>query len=53
MNTTTQDSKTSDRPVRGPLPLGLTMARLMTAGAVVIGVLAVASPSWAGPMMGC
>lgn len=28
-------------------------ARLVAAGAIVAGTLAVAGPSWAGPMMGC
>ena len=30
-----------------------TLTRVAAAGAVVIGILAVAAPSWAGPMTGC
>lgn len=28
-------------------------ARVMVAGGLIAGVLAVAAPSWAGPLMGC
>ena len=30
-----------------------TLARLVAAGALVVGSLAVAAPSWAGPLTGC
>lgn len=29
------------------------VARVITAGAIVAGTLAVAAPSWAGPLTGC
>lgn len=30
-----------------------SVARMVAAGGIVIGTLAVAGPSWAGPLMGC
>jgi hypothetical protein len=38
---------------RRPLRFRPRLAQALVAGSVVIGVLAVAAPSWAGPMMGC
>jgi hypothetical protein len=29
------------------------VAQMMTAGCLAVAVLGIASPSWAGPMMGC
>ena len=34
-------------------PACRTRRRTLTAGSIVVAVLAVAGPSWAGPIMGC
>lgn len=46
---TTQNAGKASPPAR----CNRRLRRLMAASTIVIGVLAVASPSWAGPMMGC
>lgn len=30
-----------------------SMTRIVAVGGIIIGTLAIASPSWAGPLMGC
>lgn len=49
----TQNAEKSSRVARHSFRLGYTLARVVAAGGIVIGVLAVAGPSWAGPLMGC
>lgn len=46
-------SGTSTRAARRWFSLRTTVTRLAPAVGIVIGVLAVASPSWAGPITGC
>jgi hypothetical protein len=38
---------------RPPFRYRPRLVQAMVAGGVVVSVLAVAAPSWAGPMMGC
>ena len=40
-------------PVGRPTPRGRLVARAVAAVSIVFGTVAVASPSWAGPLMGC
>jgi|tagenome__1003787_1003787.scaffolds.fasta_scaffold17811144_2 hypothetical protein len=49
------DTKTRDitGTSRRPFRFRPRLAQAVVAGTMVIGVLAVAAPSWAGPMMGC
>lgn len=48
-----ETSTTSTRAARRSPQLRHTLARLAVACSITIGVLAVAGPSWAGPIMGC
>jgi hypothetical protein len=42
------------QPVRwGQGSVGRTFVRIAAAGSIMVGALAVAGPSWAGPLMGC
>ena len=51
----TQSSETarSTRHTGRGLGFRSALIRVLAAGGLVVGVLAFASPSWAGPMMGC
>lgn len=49
----TRPPQTSTRVVPRISRFRRRATRLVAAGAVVAGTLAVAGPSWAGPVMGC
>ena len=48
-----QSTLASPVPVGRPWTTGRLVARAAAAVSIVIGTVAVASPSWAGPLMGC
>ncbi len=49
----TQSTLTSQDHAGPRAPKGRFVARAAAAASIVIGTVAVASPSWAGPLMGC
>ena len=49
----TPNPETQTKAARRSLRVNLTLTRVIAAGGIVIGALAIAAPSWAGPMMGC
>jgi hypothetical protein len=52
MNTTELGARPVDPPRRS-LGVRARMTRVMAAGCLMVVVLGIATPSWAGPMMGC
>ena len=51
--TQAQNVRESSRSTSTPPLRRRAVTRVITAGAIVAGTLAVAAPSWAGPLTGC
>lgn len=49
----TEVRETAQRDVRRGAGAGRVVVRIAAASIIFIGMLGVASPSWAGPLMGC